>query len=81
MYVRGNLGQDDSGDQFSINIPQTTFTLPTLPAGYSNTGTFTGLPVAVEIGLGLAAAFLLFRVTQKTTRRVSAGVRAARRAK
>ena len=84
MYIfnthLGGLGQDDSGDQFSINIPQTTLTLPTLPSGYGNTSTFTGLPIAAEIGLGLLGTFLLFRVTQKAGRRVQAGVKAARRA-
>lgn len=68
-------------DSFSINIPQTTLTLPTLPAGYADTTTFTGLPIAWEIGLGLVGALLLFRFTQKAGRRVRAGVKAARRSK
>jgi hypothetical protein len=76
------MGQDDSGtaaEQFSINIPQTTLTLPTVPAGYTDTTTFTGLPVVWEIGLGLVGAFFLARFVTKAKRRVSAGVRAARR--
>jgi hypothetical protein len=88
MYVstlRGRRGigriGDDSADQFSINIPQTTLTIPSLPQGYADTATFTGLPITWEIGLGLLASLLLFRFTQKAGRRVSAGVRAARRSK
>jgi hypothetical protein len=79
MFVRG-LGQDDS-DQFSINIPQTTLTLPNVPAGYADTTTFTGLPVYAEIGLGLVGIWLLFKGTRNVKRRVSAGVKAARRAR
>lgn len=81
MIVYGaHLGQDDS-DQFSINIPQTTLTLPTVPAAYSDTTTFTGLPLYLELGLGVLGTILLFRFTQRTTRRVRAGVKAARRSK
>lgn len=75
------LGQDDSSGQFSVNIPQTTLTLPTVPAAYADTNTFTGLPLYLELGLGAIGAFLLVRVTQKTTARVRAGVKAARRAR
>jgi hypothetical protein len=81
VYVKTHLGQDDSTDQFSVNIPQMTLTLPTVPAGYTDTSTFTGLPIAAEIGLGLLGAFVLLRFTQNVGRRVKSGVRAARRAK
>jgi hypothetical protein len=77
----GRLGQDDTSDQFSVNIPQTTITLPSIPAAYSDTSTFTGLPLYLEIGLGMLGTYLLVRATQRTTQRVRAGVRAARRAK
>ena len=74
------LGEDDSGsDQFSVNIPSITLTAPTLPAAYSDTDTLTGLPVYLEIGLGAVALWLLVRGTQTDTRRVRAGVKAARR--
>jgi hypothetical protein len=75
------LGQDDSAGQFSINIPQTTLALPTVPAAYAATDTFTGLPLYLELGLGALGAFLLVRATQRTTKRVRAGVKAARRAR
>ena len=77
----GRLGQDDSGDQFSINIPQTTVTLPSLPPAYSDTNTFTGLPLYMEIGLGVLGTILLVKATGSATRRVRAGVKAARRTK
>ena len=73
------LGQDDSG--FSINIPQTTLTLPSVPSAYSDSDTFTGLPLYLEVGLGVIGAYLLVKATQKTTARVRAGVKAARRAR
>lgn len=78
---RRRLGQDDSSGQFSVNIPQTTITLPTIPPAYADTNTFTGLPLYLELGLGALAAVLLVKATQKTTARVRAGVRAARRAR
>jgi len=81
---RRRLGQDDSGtaaDQFSINIPQTTLTLPTVPAAYEDTSTFTGLPVVWEIGLGLVGAFFLAKFVGSAKRRVTAGVRAAKRSR
>jgi hypothetical protein len=88
MYVstlRGRRGigriGDDGADQFSVNIPQTTLTVPSLPPGYADTATFTGLPITWEIGLGLLGALMLFKFTQRASKRVSAGVRAARRAR
>jgi hypothetical protein len=81
MFVQRGLGQDDTGDGFSINIPQTTLTLPTLPAAYSDTTTFTGLPLWAELGLGGLGLYMLFAATRRVGKRVSAGVRAARRAK
>jgi hypothetical protein len=80
MFTR-SLGQDDSADSLSINIPQTTLTLPTLPAGYADTTTFTGLPVWAELGLGGIGLFLLFKGVRGAKRRVSAGVKAVRRAR
>jgi hypothetical protein len=70
-----------SPDQFAVNIPQLTVTLPTLAPAYSDTSTYTGLPVWLELGVFGLVGYYLFRFVSETTQRVRSGVRAARGAR